>query len=318
MATDEREDWAQATLRDIALEGIRERRRARRWGLLFKFLILAYLAAILLLTLPSLQGEAEVPGTTPHTAVVDLYGTIAADTPASAERIIDGLEKAFSAPGAEAVMLRINSPGGSPVQARRIYAAIQRLRAAHPDKPLYAVTGDIAASGAYYVAAAADRIYVDPASLVGSIGVIMGGFGYTGAMEKLGIERRLYTAGRNKAMLDPFSETDPKVEEHVRSMLDEIHRQFIDAVKRGRGKRLATDRDDLFSGLVWTGTRAVDLGLADALATPREVAREVVGVARTVDYTPRGGLLERVMDRLGVTAVRLAQRFGGPFTSVVR
>ncbi|MFB4204896.1 MULTISPECIES: S49 family peptidase [Arhodomonas] len=318
MATDERDDWAQATLRDIALEGIRERRRARRWGLLFKFLLLAYLVAILLLTLPSLQGEAQMPGTAPHTAVVDLDGTIAADTPASADRVINGLEEAFSASGARAVMLRINSPGGSPVQARRIYAAIQRLRAAHPDKPLYAVTGDIAASGAYYVAAAADRIYADPASLVGSIGVIMGGFGYTGAMEKLGIERRLYTAGRNKAMLDPFSETNPAVEEHVQSMLEEIHQQFIDAVKQGRGDRLASDRDDIFSGLVWTGARAVDLGLADALATPDEVARDVVGVARTVDYTPRGGFLERVMNRLGVTAVRLAQRFGGPFTGAVR
>ncbi|MQM37927.1 hypothetical protein KBTX_01931 [wastewater metagenome] len=318
MATDERDDWAQATLRDIALEGIRERRRARRWGLLFKFLLLAYLVAILLLTLPSLQGEAQMPGTAPHTAVVDLDGTIAADTPASADRVINGLEEAFSASGAQAVMLRINSPGGSPVQARRIYAAIQRLRAAHPDKPLYAVTGDIAASGAYYVAAAADRIYADPASLVGSIGVIMGGFGYTGAMEKLGIERRLYTAGRNKAMLDPFSETNPAVEEHVQSMLEEIHQQFIDAVKQGRGDRLASDRDDIFSGLVWTGARAVDLGLADALATPDEVARDVVGVARTVDYTPRGGFLERVMNRLGVTAVRLAQRFGGPFTGAVR
>lgn len=318
MAADERDDWAQATLRDIALEGIRERRRARRWGLLFKFLLLAYLVAILLLTLPSLQGEAQMPGTAPHTAVVDLDGTIAADTPASADRVINGLEEAFSASGARAVMLRINSPGGSPVQARRIYAAIQRLRAAHPDKPLYAVTGDIAASGAYYVAAAADRIYADPASLVGSIGVIMGGFGYTGAMEKLGIERRLYTAGRNKAMLDPFSETTPAVEEHVQSMLEEIHQQFIDAVKQGRGDRLASDRDDIFSGLVWTGARAVDLGLADALATPDEVARDVVGVARTVDYTPRGGFLERVMNRLGVTAVRLAQRFGGPFTGAVR
>ncbi|MCS4503319.1 S49 family peptidase [Arhodomonas aquaeolei] len=318
MATDERDDWAQATLRDIALEGIRERRRARRWGLLFKFLLLAYLVAILLLTLPSLQGEAQMPGTAPHTAVVDLDGTIAADTPASADRVINGLEEAFSASGARAVMLRINSPGGSPVQARRIYAAIQRLRAAHPDKPLYAVTGDIAASGAYYVAAAADRIYADPASLVGSIGVIMGGFGYTGAMEKLGIERRLYTAGRNKAMLDPFSETNPAVEEHVQSMLEEIHQQFIDAVKQGRGDRLASDRDDIFSGLVWTGARAVDLGLADALATPDEVARDVVGVARTVDYTPRGGFLERVMNRLGVTAVRLAQRFGGPFTGAMR
>ncbi|MDZ7809885.1 MAG: S49 family peptidase [Arhodomonas sp.] len=243
--------------------------------------------------------------------MVDLEGAIAADSPAAADRIIRGLEAAFAAEGTAGVMLRINSPGGSPVQARRIYAAMERLRAEHPDIPLYAVAGDMAASGGYYVAAGADRIFADPASLVGSIGVIMGGFGYTEAMEKLGVERRLYTAGRNKAMLDPFSRVRSRRRTHVSAMLDEIHEQFIDAVRKGRGDRLA-ESEELFSGLIWTGERALALGLVDELATPEHVAAEVIGTERTIDYTPRGGLIERITRQLGSTTAAVLERLTRP------
>ncbi|WP_435101337.1 S49 family peptidase [Arhodomonas sp. AD133] len=295
------EHWARETLREIAMEGIKERRRARRWGIFFKLLILAYLIAVFALAVPSLWRSTDVVEVGRHVAVVDLNGAIASDSKANADRIIKGLEAAFGANDVAGVMLRINSPGGSPVESRRINAAIKRLRDAHPDVTLYAVAGDIMASGAYYVAAAADEVYADPASLVGSIGVVMGGFGFTDAMDKVGVERRLYTAGRNKAMLDPFSAPDPDVEAHVQTMLDDIHTQFIQAVREGRGDRLADD-ERLFSGLIWTGERGKALGLVDGLATPREVAREIIGVERTVNYTPRGNILDRITERLGMVA----------------
>jgi len=309
----EDERWERETLREIALEGVRERRRARRWGLLFKALILIYLFALLALS-PALDWLAgdddDMPG--PHTASVEVNGPIMTDSPASAETVIEGLEAAFEAPNVAGVMLRINSPGGSPVQSGRINDALKRLREAHPDIPVHAVAGDLMTSGAYYIAAGADRIFADKASLVGSIGVIMGGFGFTGSLDKLGVERRLYTAGENKAFLDPFSQEDEAQVEHAQTMLGEIHQQFIDVVRAGRGERLDGEREEeIFSGLIWTGERSLELGLVDALAGPQEVAREVLGAEEIIDYTARPGFLERITDRLGMSIAReLSARLG--------
>ena len=302
-----REDtsWARDALRDVALEGVRERRRARRWGIFFKLLFFGYLVALLLIS-PALDlgGVAETV-TGPHTAIVDIEGTIASDAEASAETIIKGLRAAFEAEGVRGVVLRINSPGGSPVESSRVNREIRRLREAHPGIPVYAVAGDLCASGAYYIAVAADRIYVDASSLVGSVGVVMGGFGFTQAMDKLGVERRLYTAGQHKGMLDPFSPVREGEVQHVRGMLDRIHQQFIQAVREGRGERLA-DSDELFSGLIWTGDRAVELGLADEIGSPGYVAREVIGAEDTVNYSRRPPLLQRLADRVGAAAARVA------------
>lgn len=311
MNDDER--WERETLREIALEGVKERRRARRWGMLFKALILIYLFALLALS-PAcdwLAGEDDDrPGR--HTAAVDVTGPIMTDSPASAETVIEGLEAAFEADNVAGVILRINSPGGSPVQSGRINDALKRLRAAHPDIPVHAVAGDLMTSGAYYIAAGADRIFADKASLVGSIGVIMGGFGFTDSLAKLGVERRLYTAGENKAFLDPFSQEDDEQVAHAEAMLGEIHQQFIDVVRAGRGERLDTERAaEIFSGLIWTGERGLELGLVDDLAGPDEVAREVLGAGEIIDYTARPGFIERITDRLGLALAReLATRLG--------
>lgn len=303
--------WEREVLRDVALEGVKERRRARRWGIFFKALAFVYLFTLLAMS-PSCDWEALGGAATvgEHTAVVDVSGPIVAETATSAGRIIQGLEAAFQAEGVKGVVLNINSPGGSPVQSDRVNRAIVRLREAHPDIPLYAVAGDVCASGAYYIAAAADRIYGNPSSLVGSIGVLMNGFGFTEAMGELGVERRLYTAGENKSFLDPFSPTEERHVQHVNQMLDEIHQQFIERVKEGRGDRLADD-EKLFSGLVWTGVRGRELGLLDDFGSVDSVARDVVGAEETVNYTPRRSFLERFSDSVGAGAARaLAQSTG--------
>jgi protease-4 len=238
-----------------------------------------------------------------HTALVELRGVIGGEGDGSADTLTDSLRAAFEDPGTAGVLIRINSPGGSPVQAGIVYHEIRRLRAKHPNIPVHAVVEEICASGGYYVAAAADRIYVDRASLVGSIGVLMDGFGFVDAMKKLGVERRLMTAGENKAFLDGFSPLSERHRDHAQSLLDEIHRQFIDAVKRGRGDRLA-DRPDLFSGLIWTGARSVELGLADALGTVHEVARDVIGAERIVDFSQREALADKIARRIGTEGAR--------------
>ena len=233
----------------------------------------------------------------PHTALVEVRGTIDADTEASAEALLGALKVAFQDPGAQAVVLRINSPGGSPVQAGIVHDEIRRLKALH-GKKVYAVVEDVCASGAYYLAAAADEIFVDKASLVGSVGVLMDGFGFVGAMEKLGIERRLLTAGVNKGMLDPFSPQNPQHEAFAREMLAQIHQQFIKVVREGRGQRLK-ETPELFTGLIWNGEDAVKLGLADRYGNLDFVAREVVKAEDIVDYTPRDNVAERLAKRFG-------------------
>ncbi len=293
--------WARESLARLAAASLAEQRRTRRWGILFKSLILLYLFVVLFAVLrvgPLAPGEAD---TTAHTAVVDVNGLIAPGTDASADRIIRGLESAFADPQTRGVLLRINSPGGSPVQAGMVYDAIGRLREQYPDTPVYAVASDMCASGGYYIAAAADRVFANRASVVGSIGARIGGFGFVEAMEDLGIERRMITAGENKALLDPFLPQAEGEVAHMEDMVDRIHQQFVQAVKDGRGDRLASDADvDLFSGLIWTGDRALELGLVDELATPGQVAREVIGAEQMVDFTPRKDFLQRISDRVGV------------------
>ncbi|MFN5157379.1 MAG: S49 family peptidase [Betaproteobacteria bacterium] len=288
-------------------------RSERRWRRFFRFVWLLVLLVILVLSFGNL-GRPSAP-TTPHTALVEVRGEIALDTEASADRLIAGLRDAFKDAGAQAVVLRINSPGGSPVQAGIVHDEILRLKALH-GKKVYAVVEEVGASGAYYIAVAADQIFVDKASIVGSIGVLMNGFGFTGLMDKLGVERRLITAGSNKAMLDPFSPLDPKQKELAQAMLVQIHQQFIDVVRKGRGERLKAG-DETFSGLVWNGEEAVKNGLADALGSLDYVAREVVKAEDIVDYTARENVAERLAKRFGaevgagaVRALRSQGAFG--------
>lgn len=278
-----------------------EQRRRRRWGIFFKSLTFIYLFALLFLVVADRPSDS-LSAAEPHVAMVDVNGEIAADKPANAALLIKSLRDAFNADAAKAVMLKINSPGGSPVQANEVYNAIRRLRAKHPDKKVYAVITDIGASGAYYIASAADDIYADPASIVGSIGVIMSGFGFEKAADKLGVERRVYTAGDHKDILDPFAPVRPQDRKYVQQMLDDVHQQFIEAVKQGRGDRLKVQgHPELFSGLFWTGKRALSLGLIDGLKSPGEVARDVVGVDKMVDYTASGSTVDRLLKRFGTS-----------------
>lgn len=301
-------------LERVALAAIDEQRRGRRWGIFFKLLGFAYLFALLFIALGWL-GKRDSAYPVKHTALVEIRGVIAADQAASADAINSGLQEAFKDKKTQGVILRINSPGGSPVQAGQINDEIRRLRALHPDTPLYVVVEDVCASGGYYVAAAADKIFVNPSSIIGSIGVLMDGFGFTGAMDKLGVERRLLTAGENKGFLDPFSPIQPEQREYARQMLGAIHEQFIKVVREGRGDRLK-DVPETFSGLMWTGLKSIELGLADAVGSVEYVAREVIKAEDIVDYTPRENIAERVAKRFGAAfadaVLRLGLGYGGP------
>ncbi len=294
-----KDDWHHEVMERLIFSAHKEQRRARRWSIFFKTLMFAYLIAIFVVYMP--DDLSDVPNkSNKHTALIEIRGTIAADTEANADSIISALRDAFKNKHSEAVIMRINSPGGSPVQAGYINDEIKRLRAKHPNKPLYAVVTDMCASGGYYIAAAADEIYADKASIVGSIGVIMNGFGFVDAMDKLGIERRMMTAGENKGFMDPFSPLKAEDEQHIKTLLGSIHQQFIDVVKEGRGDRLKDD-PAIFSGLVWTGEQAIDVGLVDALGSSSYVAREVVGADKIVDYTYDKPVFERFVERLGAS-----------------
>lgn len=286
-----------------------EQRRARRWSIVFRMLVIGYLF-VLLFVLSSSSDSHGTPMTEDHVALVTIDGVILPDGDAGADNVVGGLRDAFDAKHARAVIVRINSPGGSPVQAGIIYDEIRRLRGLHPDKKLYAVISDVGASGGYYIAAAADEIYVDKASLVGSIGVIMNGFGAEELMRKLGVENRTMTAGENKVILSPFAPVTEAQKKHVQALLDTIHAQFIAAVKEGRGDRLKDD-PAIFSGLFWTGEQAVQLGLADGLGTSSHVARELVGVDELVDYSYQRSPFERLVERFGASAgAAMAERLG--------
>lgn len=306
------ESWEKRVLEKLALSSLQEQRRARHWSIFFKSLTFIYLFILLFYGLGWFsQNEMSISGK--HTALVDLRGVISPDTISSAENINTGLQHAFKDKKTQGVILRINSPGGSPVQAGYISDEIKRLRAEYPDIPLYAVVEDICASGGYYVASVADKIYVDKASIVGSIGVVMNGFGFTGAMEKLGVERRLLTAGENKAFLDPFSPTKVDQEKYAKKMLDEIHQQFIEVVRQGRGQRLKED-PEIFSGIVWTGERSIELGLADAMGSADYVAREIIKAEHIVDYTTREGVADRLAKRFGAVVAEVLISSGTGWT----
>ncbi len=286
-----------------------EQRRARRWGIFFKLITFLYLFALFGLMAQGL-GDASLGMSTPHTALVDVRGVIADEEPASADIVVTGLRAAFKAEGSKAVVLRINSPGGSPVQSGYIYDEIKRLRTLYPAKPLYAVITDIGASGAYYIAASADQIYADKASLVGSIGVVAGGFGFVDTMEKLGVERRIYTAGQHKGFLDPFSEEKTDEVEFWGSVLSSTHEQFISKVKEGRGERLSIT-DKTFSGLIWNGEQALGMGLIDGLGSAGFVAREIVQAEEIVDYTSQPDPFQQFTESLGIAAGKsIANVFG--------
>lgn len=281
------ENWERGLLENLALASLREQRRTRSWGIFFKILAALYLFILLFAALGWIQeGSVRLPEK--HTALIEVKGVIAADTMSSAEKIVSSLQAAFKDKNTKGVVLRINSPGGSPVQAGHINDEIHRLRLKYPQIPVYAVVSDICASGGYYVAVAADKIFVDKASLVGSIGVLMDGFGFAGTLEKLGVERRLLTAGENKGFLDPFTPLDPAQKKYAESLLKEIHEQFIQVVKQGRGERLKND-PAIFSGIVWTGEKSIELGITDAIGSAEYVAREIIQAETLVDYTPHEG-----------------------------
>ncbi len=302
------EEMERKALQELLHASLREQRAARRWGIFFKLLTFAWLAGGLLLVSGLLrpgQGEAG-----PHTALVSMEGTIAAGGETDSTQVLEDLRAAFEDANTKAVILRANSPGGSPVQAGMINDEVRLLKQKHPAIPFYVVIEDVCASGCYYVAAAADRIFADKASMVGSIGVLMDGFGFTGAMEKFGVERRLLTAGENKAFLDPFSPLRQEQRGRAQVLLDEVHQQFIDVVKAGRGEKLTKD-PEIFSGLVWSGATALKLGLVDELASVDRVAREVIKVENIVDFTSEPNWADRVARQIGVAAAtKLGAEFG--------
>jgi len=288
--------WERQLLEKIAFSALKEQRAKRRWGIFFKLSVLTYLVAVLVLVVD--WGGSEKLADGKHTALIKLRGTIEATGDASAEKINGALQSAFEDKGTAGIILQINSPGGSPVQSGIVYDEIRRLRGKHPEIPLYVVVDDLCASGGYYIASAADKIFVDKASIVGSIGVLMDGFGFTGTMEKFGVERRLLTAGANKGFLDPFSPQDEKQKEHARVLLGEIHKQFIEVVRQGRGKRLK-ETSEMFSGLMWTGSQSIQMGLADDFGTVDSVARDLIKAESILDYSVKENIAERFAKRLG-------------------
>jgi len=295
-APGENRSWERATLEKLAFASLNEQRLARRWRTFVRLAWLLFFAALVWLAFE--QGVSTQNVSTPHTAVIEIKGEIASDAEASAELILASARAAFEDVGAQAVVLLINSPGGSPVQAGIINDEIRRLKVLH-NKPVYAVVEESAASAAYYIAVSADKIFVDKASIVGSIGVLMDGFGFTGLMDKLGVERRLMTAGENKGFLDPFSPQTETQRAFAQAMLDQVHQQFITVVKEGRGERLK-ETSETFSGLFWSGQQAVEMGLADQLGSLDYVAREVVKAEEIIDYTRRDNVAERLAKRFGV------------------
>ncbi len=307
MADEKGPNWEHQILEKLVLETLVEQRRRRRWGIFFKFLGFAYVAVFFFVAVDWKSHDGLSDGGR-HTAVIQLTGVIAAKGDASASNVVDALQAAFEDKGTAGVILDINSPGGSPVQAGMINDEIRHLRAKYPDTPLYVVVEDLCASGGYYVAAAADNIYVDKASIVGSIGVLMDGFGFTGAMDKLGIERRLLTAGENKGFLDPFSPQNAQHKAHAQQMLSEIHQQFIQVVRDGRGKRLK-ETPDMFSGLMWSGAKSIELGLADGFGSVESVARDVIKAEDIRDYTVKANFAEKLAKQLGADLAEGAASF---------
>jgi protease IV len=291
-------NWERQTIEKLAFSAIKEQRRSRMWGILFKSLTFIYLFALLFIAMDWVGSSSAAK--VDHTALIDIQGIIGSGQEVSADSVVSSLQSAYENKRTKGLILRINSPGGSPVQSGIINDEIKRLRKLHPEVPVYAVVEDVCASGGYYIAAAADKIYVDKASIIGSIGVLMDGFGFTGTMEKLGVERRLLTAGENKAILDPFSPPNEKHQAFAQAMLDEVHQQFIDIVREGRGDRLK-ETSETFSGLFWSGEASIKMGLADELGSSEYVAREVIKQEKIVDFTVREDFASRFAKRLGAS-----------------
>lgn len=309
-ATEQDRSWYM--LEKVIAESQTEQRRTRRWGIFFKLLTFVYLFGAIALFSPAAQQGGGLSGMSvkDHTAIVRVRGVIAEEQEAGANVIVTGLRKAFESKHTKAVLLVINSPGGSPVQSNYVYDEIKRLRAKYPAIPLYAVIGDIGASGAYYIASAADRIYASESSLVGSIGVTAAGFGFVETLNKIGVERRNYTSGAHKSFLDPFSPEKPEEREFWQQVLTKTHEQFIKRVRDGRGARLK-ETPDMFSGLIWNGEQALAMGLIDGLGSPGQVARDVVGAEEIVDYTPQKNPFDVLAQKIGASVgVALAERMG--------
>ncbi len=291
--------WERDVLEKLALAAITEQRRARRWNVFFKILMFTYLFVVGSLAFyPSF--EKGMSGGEDHVAIIDIQGLISDSEAANADSIILGLRDAIKDKKTKGIILNINSPGGSPVQSAYIFAEIRRLKEKNPELPIHAVVSDICASGAYYIAAAADKIYVNQSSLIGSIGVVLNGFGFVNVMEKLGVDRRLVIAGKHKALMDPFSPENEEETEHMQTLLNEVHQEFILAVRAGRGDRLV-ETEDMFSGLIWTGTQGIKLGLADDFGSVDSVARNVIGAKKKVNFTPQERFLDKIAGKLGAS-----------------
>jgi protease-4 len=298
----------EAIVQRLAFAALNEQRRSRRWRIFFLFLTFAYITIVGIALMGKADGDSQLSGEGKHTALVQMPGIIGIGEKSGAETVIAGLQSAFKNEETAGVILEINSPGGSPVQSAYIYDEIKRLRNEYESIPIYVVILDIAASGGYFVAAAADRIYVNKSSLVGSIGVRMDSFGFVELMDKMGVERRLLTAGENKGLLDPFLPEDAGQKAHLQKMLNEVHQHFIDAVKQGRGERLS-QQADLFSGLIWTGEKAIELGLVDEIGTTESVARDVIKAEKVINFTPRSQLIDRIAERLGAVMGQQLQSY---------
>jgi len=303
--------WDQKLIEDLALSSLKEKRTSRRWGIFFKFVFWAYLFTLLgLYLMPLKPGEMLDKATGEHTALINIEGVISSESEASADAVITALREAFEDKKTKGVILRFNTPGGSPVQAAYINDEIYRLKGLHPDIKVYAVIMDICASGGYYIAAAADKIYADKGSLVGSIGVLMNGFGFENAIDKIGVTRRLYTAGEHKGFLDPFTAPQEADVQHTKKMLANIHQQFVDVVKKGRADKL---KDDplLFSGYVWTGEQSIELGLVDKLGSSSYVAREVIGAEEIKDFTVSETFIDRFAKKMGASMATKVSEISG-------
>jgi protease-4 len=307
--------WERGLIEKLATEAFKEQRRARRWGIFWKMLTFAYVTVVIVMAVDWKEGGDFKDGR--HTALVEIKGVIAPGSDASADKVALALQAAFKDKGTQGVVLRINSPGGSPVQAQNIFDEVRRLRMKYPAIPLYAVVEDLCASGGYYVAAAADKIYVAKGSIVGSIGVRMDSFGVVGLMEKLGVESRLITAGKNKALLDPFQPLQESHKQIVAELVDEIHNQFIAAVREGRGKRLK-ETPDMYSGLIWSGVKSVELGLADGFGGLDHVARDVIKAEDIVDYTQKENIAEKFARRFGAGVMNSWLEFSARSGFVIR
>jgi len=308
--------WERETVEKVLLASVEEQRRARRWGIFFKSLLAIYLGVAMWMAMKPMVGHSEGDGRD-HTAVIDVAGVIAPGQPASADNIIEGLRDAVDDKHTKGIILRMNSPGGSPVQSAYIYDEIRRLKKLKPDLPIHAVVADMCASGGYYIASAVDNIYVNNASVIGSIGVIMGSFVFVDTMKMLGVERRIMTTGEHKALMDPFAPVDPVAQQHMQGVLAQVHQQFIDAVKQGRGSRLK-ETPDMFSGLIWTGAQGIKLGLADDLGDARYVAEHVIGTKKLVDFNPEENFLDRMSRRLGASLGHVLLESAGALATLPR